>query len=175
MSTVFVKNNPTTIGVTNFPLSQKVTIFDYNGNGIGSSSNAMNVNLVGGNVGISAQSAGLALDASIQTLISILQSPLPMAGGTLWNAASVIDGNASASINMTSKNIGINTIMGNTSASAKLALQYSPDNSNWFNTTTAIITTGDFTLDFQSSASYIRLFASSIATTSTISGYLNRA
>ena len=126
------------------------------------------------NVNIAAQSAGLALDTSIQTIVAELGVPAP--GGNLWSAASVVNTNTSASINCSAKNIGIVSIFGNSSTASVLTVQYSPDNTNWFSSShiITIASGGDFSLDFQSSAVYIRLIASGIATSATISAWLNR-
>ena len=117
---------------------------------------SLNVNVAGGNVGV-------------------VSFPTTHTGGVLWNAVTVSNTNTSSSVNMTGCFKNVYTVMATSSDAAVLTVQYSPDNSTWFNTSNILNVpfASSLALDFYSSAGYIRLIASGIAATSTISGWIN--
>ena len=117
---------------------------------------SLNVNVAGGNVGV-------------------VSFPTTHTGGVLWNAATVANTNTSPSVNMTGCFKNVYTVMATCSDAAVLTVQYSPDNSTWFNTSNILNVpfASSLALDFYSSAGYIRLIASGIAATSVISAWVN--
>ena len=65
--------------------------------------------------------------------------------------------------------------MGSTSASCVLTVEYSPDSTNWYTSSNVVTAplSSTFALDFNTAAGYIRLSATSITLTSTISAFIN--
>ena len=150
-----------------------VNLFDASGNGINSYQNSLFV---------SDQTAEDLLDTLVVTGINVTNASLTVnvqnttnTGGTLWNSATVANGDTSAVVNMTGVIKNVYTFMGSSSDQAVLTLQYSADGVTFYNSQTIItITPGaTFALDIQTSAGYVQFQASGIMTTSTITAFVN--
>lgn len=154
---VVIASNQTSLAVgqtTASNLKAEAYLFDGSGNAISSSSGSLNAN-------ITSQSAGLALDASLQTLINNQKR----SGGYLWNASSINNGDTSTGIALTSSGYPIASIFGNTSAGCTLTAQYSGDGTTYYtsnNNTNVVATGGNFSMDFICGAAYVRLIVSDI-------------
>ena len=107
--------------------------------------------------------------------VKVISFPTTNTGGVLWNGSTVSDTNTSLSVNMTGCFKNVYTVMAISSDVSTLTVQYSPNNSTWFNTTNVLNVpfAGSLALDFQTSAGYIRLIASGIPSTSIISAWIN--
>ena len=152
----------------------KAALFDGTGAAFGSTSNALDVN-------IKSDGAGLALDASVQELVSQNVER----GGTFWAVAStVVDGADSAVVQMNQKNGLVYSYFGNVTANIAdtpiVTVSYSPDGTNFYKTSTVFtlpLGGGDFAGDQPSGAAYVKLTLTGCTTASAspVAAFLNTA
>ena len=144
------------INITNTTLNVADTVTEGYLANLTYTGSALNCNIAGGNVGVTS-------------------FPATNTGGVLWTAATVSNTNTSNTVNMTGCFKNVYTVFVTSSDAVVCTVQYSPDNSTWFNTSNilTIPLSSSLALDFYSSAGYIRLIASGIAATSTISAWIN--
>jgi len=151
----------------------KSATFDGSGNAITSTSSALDVNIKSSDV-------LLALDASVQTLISQNLNN----GGTIWLGDVVNDGDISSNtINLSSKAPVTYSYFGNIVCDGgdtpTITILYSADNTTFYATQNSISTSaggGDFSLDSVSGAHYVKAKVTGITTApATITMYLNCA
>ena len=153
----------------------QTALFDGTGtNAISSTANALNVQT----------QAGLALDASLQTIITNTQTLIDQVsnnGGVLWNAATLIPNNdVSASVNLSTKSGVTYSYFGSCipdtpGDSPILTIQYSGDGITFFPSPNIINIAGggNFAIDTISGAGFINCVVSGLTTTCSITMILN--
>jgi len=150
----------------------QTAIYDGAGISIGSTGNALDVN-------IKSNTIGLALESSIQTLINQNLNN----GGALWNGATGIANNViSDVIDLTQKSSIIYSFFGSCvpdtvdTDSPSILIQYSGDGTTWFpspNTIGLGVNGGNFAIDVISGAGYVSAVVTGLTTTCAITLILN--
>ena len=165
-----------------------VNVSDGSGNVIGSSSGSLNCNVTtshlpvsvsdGSNNAITSTASALDINIKSGSIANTSFNVGNFARGTvtMWSAASVANTDTSTAGNLSAVPYNILTIYGNSTATATLTLEMSNDGTTYYQSQYNIASTGgDFGFALECSAYYVRLIASSIVTTSTISAFANYA
>ena len=86
-----------------------------------------------------------------------------------WSAASVSANGTSTAIDM--GQAAVISAFGNTSATTTITVQFSQDNTNFYDSATTVVANGNFGITFNHGARYVRLKSSAAATiTATLAG-----
>ena len=149
-------------------------LFDGVGNALTSTSSALDVN-------IKTTTVGLALDTSVQDLVTLNTQR----GGTFWPIGSTVaDSTDSAVVRMNQKNGVVYSYFGNVTCnigdSPIVTVSYSADGTNFYKTSTVFTLPaggGDFAGDQPSGAAYVKLTLTGCTTASAtpVAAFLNTA
>ena len=166
------------VSVNNFPASQNVELYS-DGYPLESTLGCLRVALSDSN-GNALSSTGTALnvyDSSVISQITTTNSYLSSIAsgsansGNLWNAVSVAPSNVSASFSNGVYGSYV-CLFGTSSMGTVLTVQYSQDNSTWYNSSNTIsLSVGNFSLDFVTSSSFVRLINSGGGTSTVTLNY----